>query len=75
MSGGNQEQTNHTSYFSEGDSILENLRALREQIIIAWRERAVVLSTEEQAALKAEIEKTCEFLTDLTHPGKADRRT
>lgn len=76
MSGTNQSQTNPASDCrSEGDSILANLRALREQIVIAWRERAVVLSREEQAELQAEIKHTCQFLTDLTHPGGADPET
>ncbi len=71
MSGINQEQTNcdvgHADY-SEADCILENLRALRCQIVTAWRERGVILSREEQIALQAEIKETCKFLIDLTHP-------
>ena len=51
---------------SEAEAILQNLRDLREQIVIAWQERAVVLSSEEQAELHAEIRQTCEFLTELT---------
>ena len=54
---------------AEADSIVENLRALRDQIVTAWSERGVVLSREEQAALHSEIQQTCEFLTNLTrHP-------
>ncbi|WP_205481740.1 hypothetical protein [Sphingomonas arenae] len=51
---------------SEADAILSNLRALRDQIVTAWRERAVVLSREEQVRLHAEVKQTCEFLTQLT---------
>lgn len=50
----------------EAESILSNLRALRDQIVIAWNERAVILSRDERAALHREIKGTCEFLTDLT---------
>ena len=54
---------------TEAQSILLNLRALRDQIVTAWRERGVVLSREEQALLNAEIQQTCESLTILTrHP-------
>ena len=51
---------------SEADSILQNLRALREQIVVAWAERAVVLSREEQDLLHLEVKDTCEFLSRLT---------
>ena len=72
MSGSEQEQSadNVVSIGSaEADSILENLRALRDQIVTAWSERGVVLSREEQVALHREIQQTCEFLTNLTrHP-------
>lgn len=51
---------------SEADSILHNLRALREQIVVAWAERAVILSKEEQNLLHLEIKDTCEFLSHLT---------
>ena len=50
----------------DADSIIRDLRVLRDQIVTAWRERAVVLSTEEQALLHSEITQTCAFLTDLT---------
>jgi uncharacterized protein YukE len=51
---------------SEADSILQNLRVLREQIVVAWAERAVVLSREEQDLLHLEVKETCEFLSHLT---------
>lgn len=67
MSGSCQDSNNvHSIRPSEAEAILQNLRCLRDQIVIAWRERAVVLSREEQAELHAEIKQTCEFLTDLT---------
>jgi hypothetical protein len=54
---------------SDVDIILSNLRVLRDQVVTAWCERGVVLNSEEQAALHAEIKRTCDFLTDLTrHP-------
>ncbi len=50
----------------QAEGILHNLRSLREQITVAWSERAVMLSREEQDALHAEIVQTCSFLADLT---------
>ena len=69
MSGTNHEPTRSNVVSigaSEADSILENLRLLREQIVTAWQERAVILSKEERQALTAEIRQTCQFLEDLT---------
>ena len=70
MSGSQRDQSKSTNVVSigaqEAEDILTNLRALRDQIVIAWNERGVVLSRDEQAALHAEIKQTCEFLTDLT---------
>ena len=51
---------------SEAEAILANLRSLRDQVVTAWRERAVILTSEEQAELQSEIRQTCDFLTDLT---------
>ena len=51
---------------SEAERILAELRALRQSIVVAWKERAVILSREEQLALKAEIKETGDILTDLT---------
>jgi hypothetical protein len=50
----------------EAEAILNNLRALRDQIVTAWREKGVVLIPEERAELRDEIKQTCQFLTDLT---------
>jgi uncharacterized protein YukE len=54
---------------SEAQRILADLRGLRRQIIDAWQERAVILTPEEQRALRDEIEHTCELLTTLTSGG------
>lgn len=51
---------------SEAEELIRNLHSLRNQIVTAWRERAVIFSEEEQAQLHAEIRQTCEFLKDLT---------
>lgn len=51
---------------SEADAILHNLRSLRDDIVVAWQERAVILSAAERAALHEEIKATCDLLTDLT---------
>jgi hypothetical protein len=52
MSGFNQEQSTDPVARSsrEADAILSNLRALRDQIVTAWRAKGVVLVHEEQAA-------------------------
>ena len=55
---------------SEAERILADLRSLRQSIIVAWRERAVILSREEQLELTAEIKETCQILTDLTTHGQ-----
>jgi uncharacterized protein YukE len=50
----------------EAQAILEDLQALRERIAVAWGERAVMLSAAEQKAIQREVQKTCDFLSDLT---------
>jgi hypothetical protein len=50
----------------ELEQILTDLRALRDKIVTAWRERAVVLTSEERTELRDEIKQTCEFLNHLT---------
>lgn len=54
---------------SEADRILMNLRRLREDVINAWFERAVILTSDEQQSLRSEIRQTCQLLTDLTAGG------
>ncbi len=51
---------------SEAEIILRDLHVLRNKIIEAWRERAVILTPEEQRELRGEIRRTCSLLTDLT---------
>ena len=53
---------------SEFSTILGLIRGLRDELVTAWRERAVVLSVEEQELLHQEIKRTCRFLSDLTDP-------
>lgn len=69
MSGVHQDGANNNVVSvgaSEADDIIQSLHSLRNQIVTAWRERAIVLSDEEQAQLHAEVQRTCEFLKDLT---------
>ncbi len=47
------------------DALLGDLVELRGHLISAWRERAVMLTKEEQARLKDEIADTCTLLTEL----------
>lgn len=54
---------------SEADRILHELRRLRETIVVAWDERAVILSREERHELRQEIKETCDLLTQLTANG------
>ena len=48
-------------------AIRANIAGLREAAISAWRERAVMLTCEEQEQLKQEIADTCELLRLLVH--------
>ncbi len=68
MSGTDQENPSNVVSIGMADAytISRNLRLLRDQVIIAWTERAVLLSKEEQSDLVQEIQDTCEMLTDLT---------
>jgi hypothetical protein len=50
----------------EADRILADLRSLRQSILVAWNERAVILTREEQQELREEIKDTCEILNNLT---------
>lgn len=51
---------------SELEAVLARVRILRDELVIAWQERAVVLSKSEQGSLYQEIVGTCELLTNLT---------
>jgi hypothetical protein len=48
------------------DAMLADFRDLRLRLIGAWRERAVMLTPEEQGRLRQEIIDTCALLTELT---------
>jgi hypothetical protein len=43
-----------------------DLHALRLSVTAAWQERGVMLTPEEQNALRAEIADLCRYLADLT---------
>ncbi|HEV2569263.1 hypothetical protein [Sphingomonas sp.] len=49
------------------DEMLGEITDLRERIIVAWRERAVMLTRDEQHRLLGEIKETCRLLGDLAH--------
>jgi len=49
------------------DDLLGDIAELRARIIMAWRERAVMLTREEQQRLLEEIKETCRLLGDLAH--------
>jgi hypothetical protein len=63
------DQTNQNVYelgaFS-ADQILTDISDLRERIVDAWRERAVMLTKDEQKRLIVEIKATCDLLGALT---------
>ena len=56
----------HLLFSSEADQIIDSLRAMKRGVIDAWKERAVVLTREEQRRLRDEIRDTCELLQNLT---------
>ena len=70
MSHPSSQQLSHTGdndhRVSEAQNILSDLHALRNRIVVAWQERGVMLTPEEQQMLRDEIKATCTFLTDLT---------
>jgi hypothetical protein len=43
-----------------------DLLTLRNSVTLAWQERGVMLTPEEQKELRAEIAELCQFLRDLT---------
>jgi len=49
------------------DDLLGEVVELRARIVTAWRERAVMLTREEQHRLLDEIKETCRLLGDLAH--------
>lgn len=70
MSSSFEHQSFHMNFEAEGpseaDLLLERVRTLRDEIVTAWQERAVVLSKFEQERLHQEIVKTCELLSAMT---------
>ena len=46
--------------------IRADLQALRLSVTAAWQERGVMLTSEEQSELRAEIADLCQYLKDLT---------
>ena len=56
----------HTFPSQHAGDIRADLLALRRSVTLAWQERGVMLTPEEQKALQAEIRDLCEYLTDLT---------
>jgi len=51
---------------SEAQQIMSAICDLRQRILMAWHERAVTFTEEEQRQLKNEIAYTCELLTVIT---------
>lgn len=49
------------------DDLLNEIVELRVRIVTAWRERAVMLTREEQHRLFDEVRETCRLLGDLAH--------
>ncbi|MCL6684780.1 hypothetical protein [Sphingomonas alba] len=50
----------------EAESIINDLRQLRQVIIHAWNERSVMLTKEERRELQSEVRETCDLLNELT---------
>jgi hypothetical protein len=57
----------------DADRMLHDISTLRERIVQAWRERAVMLTREEQTRLAAEVATTCSLLLDLTRQSGPDQ--
>lgn len=50
----------------DAEEMLRDLREHRERLILAWRERGVMLTREEQDRLREEITETCQLLSGLS---------
>ena len=50
---------------------LTDSRTLEARIVTAWRERAFVLSANEQKKLQREVQRVCQLLTGLPQPDSA----
>ena len=69
MSGFHQQTTaslGHIAPAGEAARLLATLGQLRQELVDAWVQRAVILTREEQDALRAAIRETCALLTALT---------
>jgi hypothetical protein len=51
---------------SEAQVLFSKVKSLRDELVTAWQERAVVLSKLGQERLYDEIKKTCELLSGMT---------
>jgi uncharacterized protein YukE len=64
MPGQDQNNVYRLGAHDAGD-MLREIIDLRQRIVTAWRERAVMLTREEQRQLHDEITATCEILGEL----------
>jgi hypothetical protein len=48
------------------DAVLTKVQVLRDEVVNAWRDRAVLLTRSEQERFHAEITDMCKLLSDLT---------
>jgi hypothetical protein len=51
---------------SDLSALLSRVQSLRDEIVTAWRDRGVTLTSSEQKRFHAEIVDTCKLLTDMT---------
>ena len=51
---------------SHASDIRVDLLALRQSVTLAWQERGVMLTPDEQKELRAEISELCQYLKHLT---------
>jgi hypothetical protein len=56
----------HAKPIEYAGDVRADLLALRMSVTVAWQERAVMLTREEQRELQAEIKELCHFLQHLT---------
>lgn len=48
------------------DAVLKKVQVLRDEVVNAWRDRAVLLTRSEQERFHTEITSMCKLLSDLT---------
>jgi hypothetical protein len=56
----------HSFPNNHANDIRLDLLALRTSVTLAWQERGVMLSPDEQKELQGEIAELCQYLKDLT---------